>query len=73
MTLGKVIVRLSKSETVEGVLVIGSAGDDRLTLASDYDLVVVLTEAPRALAPYGVTYADGRLTDLLFVTASVVQ
>ena len=68
MTLGEVITRLSKSEMVEGVLVIGSAGDDRLTPASDYDLVVVLTEAPRALAPYGVTYIDGRLTDLIFVT-----
>lgn len=68
LTLQEVIARLSRSEAVEGVLVIGSAGDDRLTPASDYDLVVVLRGMPWALEPYGVTYIDGCLTDLVFVT-----
>jgi predicted nucleotidyltransferase len=71
--LGEVIDRLSRAAAVEGVLVIGSASDDRLTPASDYDLVVVLTELPQALAPYGVTYIDGRLTDLILVGAGQLE
>jgi predicted nucleotidyltransferase len=69
MTLDEVVSRLSTRARVEGVLLIGSAGADKLTPASDYDVVVVLTEMPAALDPCGVTTIDGRLTDLLFVSA----
>jgi hypothetical protein len=58
---------------VDGVLVIGSASEDKLTLASDYDLVVVLTDIPKALEPCGVTYIDGRLTDLIFVATEQLE
>jgi predicted nucleotidyltransferase len=68
MTLDEVVSRLSMRARVEGVLLIGSAGADKLTPASDYDVVVVLTEMPEALDPCGVTTIDGRLTDLLFVS-----
>jgi len=68
LTLDEVIARLSKREAVDGVLVIGSASAGTLTAASDYDLVIVLTAMPKSLDPFGVTYIDGRLTDLIFVT-----
>lgn len=66
LTLEEVIVRLSKSEAVEGILLIGSANEGRLTSASDYDLVVVLNTM---LVPLhvGLTWINHRLTDLLFV------
>ena len=68
MTLDEVVSRLSTHARVEGVLLIGSAGADKLTPASDSDVVVVLTDIPAALDPCGVTTIDGRLTDLLFVS-----
>lgn len=67
MTLDEVVGRLAAHAGVDGVLVIGSASQDKLTPASDYDLVVVLSDLPAALDPCGVTTIDGRLTDLLFV------
>jgi len=66
LTLEEVIVRLSKSEAVEGILLIGSTNEGRLTPASDYDLVVVLNTMPMSLH-VGLTWINHRLTDLLFV------
>jgi len=68
LTLDEVIARLSQRTTVEGVLTIGTTSGDKLTPSSDYDLVVVLSELPEGLEPYGLTYVNNRLTDLLFVT-----
>jgi len=68
LILEEVIVRLSKSEAVEGILLIGSANEGRLTSASDYDLVVVLNKMPVPLH-VGLTWINHRLTDLLFVKA----
>jgi len=70
LTLDEVIARLSQRKTVEGVLTIGTTSGDKLTPASDYDLVIVLSALPEGLEPYGVTYIDNRLTDLLFVTTA---
>jgi hypothetical protein len=66
LTLEEVIARLTKSEAVEGILLIGSANEGRLTSASDYDLVVVLNAMPVPLH-VGLTWINHRLTDLLFV------
>lgn len=66
LTLEEVIVRLSKHEAVEGILLIGSANEGRMTPASDYDLVVVLNTMPVPLH-VGLTWINHRLTDLLFV------
>jgi len=68
LTLEEVFVRLSKSEAVEGILLIGSANEGRLIPASDYDLVVVLNTMPVPLH-VGLTWINHRLTDLLFVRA----
>ncbi len=70
LTLNEVIARLSQRKTVEGLLTIGTTSGDKLTPASDYDLVIVLSELPGWLEPCGITYIDSRLTDLLFVTAA---
>ena len=70
LTLNEVIARLSQHRAVEGLLTIGTTSGDKLTPASDYDLVIVLSALPEGLEPYGVTYIDNRLTDLLFVTAA---
>ena len=70
LTLDEVIARLSQRRTVEGVLTIGTTSGDKLTPASDYDLVIVLSDLPEGLEPYGVTYICNRLTDLLFVTTA---
>ena len=47
--------------------------DHDLPSSIQYDLIVVLTSMPQALEPYGVTYIDGRLTDLISVTAAQLE
>lgn len=69
LSLADVLARLAQHETVQGVLTIGTTAGDRLTPASDYDVVIVVPELA-GLEPYGITYIDGRLTDLLFVTTA---
>ncbi len=66
LTLEEVIARLSKREAVEGILLIGSSIEGRLTPASDYDLVLVLNAMPVPLH-VGLTWINHRLTDILFV------
>lgn len=72
MTLDEVIERLSRHAEVEGVLTIGTTSQDTLTDASDYDLVLVLSDMAPALH-VGLTTVDRRLADLLFVTVPQVQ
>ena len=69
MTLAEVIDRLAQNKIVTGLLVIGSASKDKLTPSSDYDLVIVLAENHLPLH-VGVTYIDGRFTDLIFLTTA---
>ena len=69
--LADVVARLSQHPHVEGILQIGSLTTDTFNPASDYDLVIVLAEAPQ---PWyvGVTSIDSRSTDLLFVARSAL-
>ena len=67
MTLCELTERLSNNEVVDGVAIIGSAGENTLNAASDYDVLIVLNEKPLPLKG-GVTYLDGRLTDIVFAT-----
>lgn len=69
MTLNAVLDRLRRHPAVEGLVLVGSAGRDTLTPASDYDVLVVLAEMPVPLQ-VGITYIDHRLTDLLFASTS---
>jgi hypothetical protein len=72
MTLEEVIARLSRHEPVAGVLLLGSAVPSRLTPASDYDLVLILSDMPIPLH-VALTTIDGRLTDLLFVRLAQIE
>ena len=67
LSFEQVIARLSQQEAVDGLLVIGSTSHDQLTPASDYDLVVILSEMPIPIL-VGVTQIDGRVADLVFCT-----
>lgn len=71
-SLETVVARLEQREQVVGLLQIGSLAKGRLTPASDYDLIIVLRDAPQ---PWyvGVTQIDRRFTDLVFVAASAVE
>jgi hypothetical protein len=57
---------------VNGVLTIGSVVKGELTSASDYDLVLFVSEVPASLH-VGVTYIDQRLTDLIFLDTAQVE
>lgn len=72
LSLDEVITRLSQQAVVDGLIVVGSAAQGEVTAASDYDLVLVLAELPVPMHT-GVTYIDGRFTDLLFHTADQVE
>ena len=72
LTLDEVIGRLTRRAAVDGLLIVGSASKDELTPASDYDLIIILTEMPENLH-VGTTYIDGRFTDLVFFTTDHVQ
>lgn len=65
-SLAAVIDRLTQHPQVAGIMQIGSTNNANFNSASDYDLVIVLADAP---CPWyvGVTTIDSRFTDLLFV------
>lgn len=69
--LATVIDRLIQHPQVDGVMQIGSTNNATFNAASDYDLVIVLADAP---SPWyvGVTTIDERFTDLLFVASSAL-
>ncbi|MEZ4673851.1 MAG: nucleotidyltransferase domain-containing protein [Caldilineaceae bacterium] len=72
MTFDQVTTRLSQQRAVDGLIVVGSASADQMTPASDYDLVLVLSEMPVPLHT-GVTHIDGRFTDLVFHTSMQIE
>lgn len=72
LTFDEVIATLSQQSIVDGLIVVGSASQDQLTPVSDYDLVIILAEMPVPLH-VGVTYIDGRFTDLIFHTTTQIE
>jgi hypothetical protein len=71
-TLDDVVARLSARAEVDGLLTIGSTATGAMTPVSDYDLVIVLSGMPAPMR-VGVTWIAGRLADLLFVRAEMVE
>lgn len=67
-----VIAHLKTRPEVQGLLLIGSFGQGNFSAASDYDLVIVLREAPQTWY-VGITTIEGRMADLLFVAASAIN
>lgn len=70
--LGVVIEHLSKHPHVDGIMQIGSLTTTTFNPNSDYDLVIVLHDAP-VLWYVGVTCIDHRFTDLLFVAPVALE
>lgn len=62
----EVIARLATHTAVDGLLSIGSLSRSELTPSSDYDLLVLLREAPLPLQ-VALTSIDRRLADIIFV------
>jgi predicted nucleotidyltransferase len=67
-----VIARLKQHERVAGLLLTGSFARNEQTPASDYDLVILLNDAPKTWF-VGVTTIDGRFADLIFVDAQALR
>ncbi len=72
MTLEEVVARLAGREAVDGIVIIGSANENELSPASDYDLVIVMSEMPAPLH-VALTYIDQRLADIVFFTVAEVD
>ena len=72
LTLEEVISKLTNHRAVEGIVVFGSASAERLTSASDYDLVIVLADESVPIG-FGTTYVSDRLTDLMFFTVAEIE
>jgi predicted nucleotidyltransferase len=66
-TFEELIRRLRTQDVVDGLIVVGSAARDELHAASDYDLVILMSEMPVPI-DMGVTFVDQRNTDLIFIT-----
>lgn len=71
-TLDATLARLSRHPSVDALVTVGSTGSGALTAASDYDVLIVLTEMAVPLH-VGITYIDHRLTDLLFATTEDIE
>lgn len=72
MTLQEFIARLKRSNSTVAVAIIGSAGEARTNPASDYDVLIVLENPPVPLTG-GVTFIEGRFTDIVFMTSEEVR
>jgi predicted nucleotidyltransferase len=69
MTLDQFIERLRGRAEIDGLIVMGSAAAGAPGPHSDYDLLLVFETLPAPLS-VGLTWIDGRLTDLIFVTTA---
>jgi hypothetical protein len=72
LTLDDLIRRLAGHSAVDGIVVMGSASDETLNPASDYDLYVVLSSMPEPLFML-LTSVERRLTEIYFTTAEAVD
>lgn len=72
MTLDEVIAQLSSHPAVDGILVMGSGGTDKMHPASDYDLYVLLARQPAPLYLV-LTTIDGRLAEIYFNSVEVFE
>ena len=70
-TLEQLLARLSRQDTVEGILLMGTTASGALTPTSDYDVLLVLSDPPAPLRIVN-TWVDGRLTEIYCTTASAV-
>ena len=72
LALDDLIARLAAHAAVDGVVVMGSAGDRAFNPTSDYDLYVVLSFMPQPLFML-LTTVDQRLTEVYFTTVEALD
>ena len=72
ITLDEVIARLQQHYAVDGVLLMGSTGQNTVSPASDYDLVVVLSTQPEPIALLH-TLIDQRLAEVYFFSTDTLD
>jgi predicted nucleotidyltransferase len=72
LDLEELVARLSRRESVDGIVFVGSTGTNELSPNSDYDVLVVIDEPALPLL-VGLTTVGGRLTDLLFAAVPEVE
>jgi hypothetical protein len=72
LALSEAIARLALHDAVDGVLLMGSTGQNALGPASDYDLVVVLSNLPEPIALLH-TVIDQRLAEVYFFSTDTLD
>lgn len=72
MPLDLVVLRLAARAEIESVVLVGSGGRDELTVASDYDVVVVLVRRPVPISLI-LTTVDHRVAEIVFTTADEIE
>jgi len=72
MTLREFVTRLKRSEYVTAVAIIGSAREAIVNPASDFDVLIVLEDPPVPIAG-GVSFVEGRLTDIVVMISEQVK
>ena len=70
--LEDLVERLKLHEGVDAVAIIGSASEDNLNSASDYDVFIVLKESSIPLLG-DVTHLEGRLIDINFASVEDIE
>ena len=72
LTLDEIIARLKQHDAVDGVLLMGSTGQNTISPASDYDLVVALSSQPEPIALLH-TVIDQRLAEVYFFATDTLD
>lgn len=71
-SLDEVVVRLSRHREVESIAIFGSGAKGIMNLASDYDVLVVLSEMPVPISLV-LTTIDRRLAEVVFLSADTIE
>ena len=72
MTLNGVIDRIAHHADVDGIMLLGTTGTDRLTPTSDIDILLVLNTMPTPVKIVN-TWVDGRLAEVYCTTVDVIE
>lgn len=72
LALSDVVASLMAHPHVEGIMLLGSTGTERLRAYSDYDLLVVVSDQSPSLS-LGCTWIDHHFAEVIFKTISAVE
>lgn len=72
ISLDEVVARLTRHRAVESIAILGSGARGTLNPASDFDILVVLSEAPVPVSLL-LTTIDQRLAEVVFLSAGTIE